>query len=343
MVKTTAVALKQKAEVVKIQVPQVLVEKFEKLGVSEEEASVLLTNFGVPLNEVGPILETYLNIKVETAEDTEAQALARTTRLQLKKIRTGVENTRVDMKAEFLRKGDAIQAVANYIRDAIQPAETYLQEQEDFIKVQEEKAQADRIAKRTEVLVALEADPSIYSLGDMSEDAFESLITGIKDANEAKIAREKATKDAEDKLEAERVAHEQELAAENAKLKAAQADADEKAAVAQRNADALLAAEKAKTDALAKAVADKEALEASQKAEALKAEQEAEAAKQAAQKAASLAPDKEKLVAFADGLMIVVNTRLPQVQSAEAKEQVLAIEKALTTFSDTIKERAGNL
>ena len=337
------VATKADVQVANIQVPQVLVEKFEKLGVSNEEASALLTNFGVPLTEVGPILETYKSIKVESAEDTEQQAKARETRLTLKKIRTGVEKTRVELKAEYNRKGDAIQAVANYIRDEIQPAEAYLQLQEDFIKVQEEKALAERIADRTAKIVELGADASVYSLGDMSEDAFQSLITGIKDANDAREAREKAEKEAAEKLEAERVAHEQELAAENEKLKAAQAEADKKAAEEKAKADALLAAEKAKADALAKAIADKEALEAAERAKALKAEQEAAAAAEAAKKAAELAPDKDKLIQFADGLMVVVNTRLPQVESAEAKEIVASIEKALTTFSNTVKERAGNL
>lgn len=337
------VATKADMQVANIQVPQVLVEKFEKLGVSNEEASALLTNFGVPLTEVGPILDSYKDIKVESAEDTEQQTKARETRLTLKKIRTGVENTRKNLKAEYLRKGDAIQAVANYIREAIEPAEAYLQLQEDFIKVQEEKALADRVATRTAKLVELGADATIYSLGDMSEDAFKSLVTGIIDANEAKAAREKAEAEAAAKLEAERIAHEKELEAENEKLRKEKEEADKKAADEKAKADAALAAEKAKSDALAKAAADKAAQEAAERAAAAKAEQDAIAAREAAAKAAALAPDKDKLIQFADGLMIVVNTRLPQVESDEAKEIVASIEKALTTFSNTVKERAGNL
>ena len=332
-----------KANEVKIIIPEVLTEKFEALKVSKQEASALLVNFGVPLVEVGEILETYKAIEVKSAEDTEQQAKAREVRLKLKKIRTGVENTRKNLKEEYLRKGNAIQAVANYIRETIEPAEAYLQLQEDFIKVQEEKAAADRIAKRTEQLAALDADPSVYSLGDMSEDAFESLLTGIKDANEAKALREKNEAEAAAKLEAERVAHEQELAAENAKLKA-EADAREKLAAEEKaKADALLAAEKVKSDALAKAAADKEAAEAAERAAALKAEQDAIAEREAAAKAAQLAPDKDKITSFMNGLQIVVDTRLPQVESEEAKAIVGKLKTGLENYIKLVLDEAGKL
>lgn len=335
-------AVVKKAEA-KIQVPEVLTEKFEKLGISHEEASALLINFGVPLLEVGPLLETYKDIKVETAEDTEQQAKAREVRLKLKKIRTGVENTRVELKAEYLRKGDAIQAVANYIRDEIQPAEAYLQLQEDFIKVQEEKAAADRIAKRTEAITALGADASVYSLGDMSEDAFESLITGIKDANEAREAREKAEKEEADRLEAERIEREKELAAENARLKEAAAEREKIAAAEKAKADAALAAEKAKSDALAAAAAEKAAAEAAQEAAKLKAEQDAIAEREAAAKAAQLAPDKDKITSFMNGLQIVVDTRLPQVESEEAKAIVGKLKTGLENYIKLVLDEAGKL
>lgn len=335
-------AVAKKAEA-KIQVPDVLSEKFEKLGISHQEASALLVNFGVPLLEVGPLLESYKDIKVTSAEDTEQQAKAREVRLKLKKIRTGVENTRVELKAEFLRKGDAIQAVANYIRDEIQPAEAYLQLQEDFIKVQEEKAAADRIAKRTETIAALGADASVYSLGDMTEDAFESLVTGIKDANDAREAREKAEKEAAEKELAEREAREKALAEENAKLKAEKDAADAKAAKEKADADAALAAEKAKSDALAKAAAEKEAAEAAERKKAADLEAKAIADREAAAKAAALAPDKEKIISFTNGLQIVVDTRLPQVESAEAKALVEQMKTGLENYIKRVQDEAGKL
>lgn len=333
------------AEVAKIDitVPEVLVERFKELQVSDDEASALLTNFGVPLVEVGEMLDKYKDIKVETAEDVEQQKAAREMRLKFKKIRTGVEKTRATMKADFLRKGNAIQAVANYIREEIEPAEAYLQLQEDFIKVQEEKAIAERIKKRTEILATLGSDPAVYSLGDMSEDAFESLVTGIKDANDAKAARERAEKEAAEKLEAERVAREAELAAENAKLKAAQEAAEAKAAEERAAAQALLDAERAKSEALAKAAAEKAAQEAAEQAAKLKAEQDALEAQKAAARAAATAPDKEKILAFTKGLSIVAETRLPNVDSPEAIEIVQSIEEALHTFIGKVNERANKL
>lgn len=337
------VAVKAKNEIANIVVPQVLIDKFEKLGVSNEEASALLTNFGIPLNEVGPILETYKDIEVKSAEDTDQQAKARETRLILKKIRTGVENTRKSLKAEYLRKGDAIQAVANYIREAIEPAEAYLQLQEDFIRVQEEKATADRIAKRTARIIELGAEPAIYSLGDMSEDAFESLVTGLVDANEAKAAREKLEAEEAAKLEAERVEREKKLAEENTRLKAEADEREKLAADEKAKADEIIAAERAKTQKLEQDQRDREAAAAKVLEDERIAAEKAEADKLAAAKAAAMSPDKDKLIGFAKGLLVVVDTRLPDVQSAEAKEIVELIRKGLTTYATTITEKAQAL
>lgn len=346
MVKKTStkeVATKAAAEVANIQVPTVLVERFKELNISDQEASALLTNFGVPLTEVGPLLSTYKDIKVESVDDKEQQQAAREMRLKLKKIRTGVENTRVEMKEEYNRKGNAIQAVANYLRDEIKPAEEYLQLQEDFIRVQEEKAAAERLNKRSTRLLELNADPSVYSLGDMTEDAFESLVTGIIDANDARAAREKAEKDAADKLEAERKANEEKLAAENAKLKA-EADAAAKvAADAKAAADAEIAAANAKAKALQDAAEQKAAQEVAERAAAEKATNDARLAQEAAAKAAAAAPDKDKILSFAKGLQVVVDTRLPNVDTAEAIELVQSIEEGLTRFIEKINARASQL
>lgn len=360
--KTSAVAKtdNKAIEASKIVVPEQLNELFAKVEATPDEASSILVAFGVPLTEAGVILQNYQRdeegaiivgentIVVDSADQTELMAQARADRLKLKKIRTDVEKDRKKMKEGINRQGQMIDGVARYIREEIEPAEKYLQLQEDYIKIAEEKAAAERNAKRTAEIAELGADPAIYSLHDMSEDAYQALITTIKDANEARIAREKAEAEAEKaKAEAE-AAENARIRAENEKLRA-EAEAREaaakvereKAAAEQAKKDAELEAERAKVAAAEKAEADRIAAEEAEKARIAKEEADKKAAEEAAAKAAATAPDKVKLANFMLGLEQVRETKLPEVESDEAKEIVAYInailERTVTTVNTKIE------
>lgn len=319
-------------DVSKIKVPEPIKELFNELGVSKQNAGELLAAFGLPLMEAGPILDSYESIKVTSVEQVEDMEEAKRKRLTLKRIRVAVDKTRKELKEDSLKRGKAIDGVARYIRETIEPAEQYLQLQEDFLKLKEEKELADRIANRTAALVELGADPSVYSLGDMSADAFASLLADLKDANEARAAREKADQEAAAKKAAAEAAELDRVRKENERLRAEQQTKD---AAAQAERDALAAK-------LAQAQREKEEadkLEAERVAyEKAEADRKAEAARKAA-----AAPDKEKLTRFTDALELIRTSKVPAVSSAEAQEVVNYIDIVLARAVQVVNERIKKL
>lgn len=116
-------------------------------------------------------------------------------RLALKKIRTSVENTRKELKEEHLRQGNAIQAVANYIKGEIETAENYLELQEKFAEIKKAERDAKIKADRMEKLMQYTDDISVYNLDAMNDGQFEPLLSTLKSQHEAKLVEEKRVQD----------------------------------------------------------------------------------------------------------------------------------------------------
>ena len=364
--------MKNKLQTNKIQVPTVLVDKFKKLGITDDEASSLMETFGVPLVEAGAILDAYKNIIVTDESQTKEMAEAKEKRLTLKKIRVGVENTRKDLKSEYLRKGDAIQAVANYIRDEIEPAEEYLELQEKFADIKKAERAAKLKADRIEKLMQYTDNISMYNIDNLEDETFDFLLSKVKKEHDAKIAAEKAEVERLAKEESDRKAEQERVIAENAKLRA-EAEAKEIALAIERKAEAEkqakidaereserkieadrlakieaehqaeLAAERAKIaaieaeqrkkdEAIAKEKADKEVLEAKTIADAKKAEMDA-----------LLSPDKDKLLNFSNALEIIRKEKLPAVKTKQAQDVVNLIDEMLVKMRNIIETKAGEL
>lgn len=242
-------------------------------------------------------------IKVTSVDQKREMKLARESRLALKEIRVNADKARKRLKEDSVRRGKAIDGIANVLKALIEPIEAHLLEQETFAdRVEAARKDALREA-RTEALRAYGADPSAFvNLGEMTEETWTLTIDNARAAHEARIeaakqaeairleaeriATEKreAERVAAAKAEAERIERERVQAEENARLKR-EAEEREKAAKAEREA---AAAERARIEKAAQA--EREAAEA----EARKARAEAErvAAELAAEKKA--ARDREE-------------------------------------------------
>jgi len=155
-------------------------------------------------------LEKANQIKVTDESQVDLMKEARIARLALSKVRIGIENTRVELKEEYLRKGNAIQEVANRLRDMIKPIEAILQEQEDFAEVQKAKRKRELFnARLLELKPLIGKEAELFPLGDMQQQAFENMLLGYKVAQEQKekaeieererVAKEKLEREAEDK------------------------------------------------------------------------------------------------------------------------------------------------
>lgn len=165
----------------------------DEQGVAKENAKQLLEAFGAPFEEAGEILKDYKTIVVTDAKQTDLMNKARTKRLALKKTRVEVEHKRKELKADILKTGQAIDSVAKFVKQVIEPAEEYLQLQEDFAAIQEARRLEERKAKRIEKLSKYTDDVSAYNLDEMTDESFNRLIDMLTDIKareeaEAKIA-----------------------------------------------------------------------------------------------------------------------------------------------------------
>lgn len=290
-------------------------------GIAETDVAKLVEAFGGPFEEAGTVLATYKNIVVSKEEDVAGMQKAREARLLLKKARTTVENSRKSLKADIVKQGRAIDSVARFVKEEIEPAEHYLQLQEDFAKIAAEGRVLKLKNERIEKLTQYTNDISVYDLDHMSTEQFDTVLATAK----AQFEAEKQRKAAEAKqAEAAKKAEEKRLAdqaKENERLKAETEAANKKAAE-----------ERAAREKLEKENRDREAAE-------LKAKQDAEA-----EKAKELAaPDKQKLISFAQGLNTVRTEKLPKV-SAEAAERIVSyVDSELQKLVNYINDQAEEL
>lgn len=256
-------------------------------------------------------------IKVTSLAQTKEMGIAREARLALKDIRVQTEKARVKMKEDSLRTGKAIDGMANVIKFLIVPIEEYLQDQEDYGKRLQEKQQAEaRDLRQCEAGKYLEFFPQTLDLGTISDEEFARLLHYARtqwDARESENARLENERIAKEKKEAEereamRLENEK-LRAEAAKVEAQRQKEREAAAKAQREAEEVLAKQRAemerlRDESLAKEAAERKRIVEENRAamERDNAERELGEKKEAAEKAALEAPDKEKLNTYAKEL-----------------------------------------
>jgi len=345
-------------------------------------------------------------IKVTDISQTREMKLARECRLALREIRINVESKRKGLKEDSLRKGKAIDGLANIAKYLIEPIEEYLLEQEKFAERQAERERAERLDRRhTELSPYYDQTGPVTGLADMTDDQFSMLLEGaktskarkeeeVRKAEEARIAAEKAeaeererikvenerlrreAKEARVKAEAEqalreaaRLKAEAEAKAAQEKLEAERKAAEEKVRKEREAAEAALKAERDKAEklrqeALAKAAEEQRIAnakaEAERKASELKLAQERAAreklereaverkkaedakrrAEEASAKKAALAPEADKLRAFAAQVRTLT---VPVVTSTEARSVAADIAEKVESFAKWIETKAATL
>lgn len=195
---------------------QVIIDEQNLAKVNAEQ---LISAFGAPFTQAGEILAVYGEIKVTDESQTDLMAEAKSKRLTLKKIRTTVENKRKELKEDSLRTGKAIDGVARYIREHIQPAEDYLELQEKFIENKEAAARLQLIVERTDKISKLTDNPRVYSLDTMTDDEFDKLLKELTDAYELRLAQEQAYADQQEKIRLDKEVEDARIREENEILK----------------------------------------------------------------------------------------------------------------------------
>ena len=202
-----------------------IIEQLGSNGMEKTAAEQLLSSYGVPFVEAGKLIEKGRQIVVADESDSENMALARVTRLELRKQRIAIEKKHDELKADSLAYGKAVDLVQRVALEQIKPVEEHLLLQEKYAETKQEERRQARIAERTAELAKYVDDVSVYNYGDMGDDAFALLLDQVKDAKEKQIAAEKeaaekAEQERREREEADKLAREKaeaELAEERAR------------------------------------------------------------------------------------------------------------------------------
>ena len=283
-------------------------------GVSEQHQVTLQSTFA-PLNvELGKAMQAAQS--VSDGENPSHRKIARSCRLELRRIRCDIESVRKTAKADALRYGKAVDGIANVLKYICEPEEERL----DAIEKHEERKEEARLAamesERASELLAAGGNPAEYNLKTMSDTTWETIISA---ARRTKADREEAERQAEaERIEKQRQADAERarLIAENARLMAeakAKQEKDLKDAELRQAAERRAAAEaqKAIAEAQAKARAEREAREAAERraAEIETEKQRAEAERQEEAERMAKAPDKGKLIVLVSD---IANIEVPK-------------------------------
>lgn len=301
----------------------------DEQGVSKENARQLLDAFGAPFEEAGVILAEYKTIKVTEEDQFELMAEARSKRLALKSVRTGVETKRKELKEDSLRTGRAIDSVAKFVKETIQPAEEYLEQQEKFGELRAAERAAKLKAERIEQLMQYTDDISLYRLDEMSQEQFDTLLAALKSQHEVWAAEKKRVEDERIAKEKADVEEQERVRTENIRLKKEAEERDAREAEERKQRQAELDAERKKREAV-----EAEQRETREKAEAEHQRQENE------RRRASLAPDKEKLLALAVELE---RLELPALESHDAQVILGKVGEVLAKTSAYLRINAEKL
>ncbi len=323
--------------------------------------------FNVNDARIAEVAEQFREVDAYQDIDTAKQA-----KKTLTKMRTTLAAAHKEQKAESLAFGRRLDAEKNRLLGLIAEVEDPITEQLDDIKTAAAREEAERVEAIEAELFKIDAlamdrhDLSLHDLNNRREalraipvteeifqEMFETAETHVADVEmKLRIAvdQEKtriADKQEQDELaEANRLEQEQ-LAAERAELEAEKqrlADAQKAEREAQEAADA----EKRRIED-ARIAKDREELakkqaqideEARQLAEKQEAERLAEEEREAAERALRLAPDTEKLVAWA---LSIENAQRPQVESDEANRVVVLASEKIQPVIQYIRDEARKM
>lgn len=229
-------------------------------GLDSTKAEYILRNFQNYFELAAEWEKKAKTIIVTSGDQKEAIAQAREGRLELKEKRVAIEKSRKELKEQSLREGKAIDGIANVLKALIVPIEDYLEQQERFVDIQEEKkAEARR----------LEVERRI---------AEEDRIAAERAAEAAKLEQERVRLENE-RLRAEAQEREKKMDVERAEALRKQQEIENKAAADRKVMEDKAKAERAEQEkklAAARAIADKAKKEMEEKAKKQREKLEAE-------------------------------------------------------------------
>ena len=203
--------------------------------IDADPSLTVASKYEVTKAKIAEVTDLAKDITVKDHTDHTGMQQARQTRLLLRTMRVQVENRRKELKADALKYGKAVDAVAKELKGLIEPDEQRLADLESTAKREAErlaaieaKEKAAELKRRCDLLSAIGVFRSSDEVAAMSPDDFDALHADEKAKYDQELAERKA--------EADRIAAEQERLAKvqreqaekQAKLDRQQAEIDAK-------------------------------------------------------------------------------------------------------------------
>ena len=345
-------------------------------GLLNPQAELVISKFMPLFEDAKKIIDESKELVVTDASQTAEMRKARESRLRLRDIRVAADKTRKELKEETIKYGNAVQGVYNLIKEAIEPIELHLENQEKYIErieiEQKQKVEAERGLELSKYV----EDIGLYNYKDISDEIFASLLESVKTVFLDKKKREKEAEDA--RLENEKRHNlwekrqsqiapykffidsskivltvettEEEFQSLLSELKQTKIDFDKEQEERDKEN------EKLKVDAIAKEKERqkerdaeaakllgeriaKEKLE-KEKEERIKQEKKDREEREEKERQAKLAPEKDKLLRYAEQIRTIAP---PEELSRQGLEIVKKVEEQLLAISQDIKLTIKNL
>jgi DNA repair exonuclease SbcCD ATPase subunit len=332
-----------------------LQELIQKSGISNDTGAMIYNEFAPLASSIADLATKAHAITVSDATQLTEMRQARAIRLALVKDRGEVDRKKDALKADALLYGKVVQDARNALHTISKTAEAHAEQQEKFAQIQEEKRQAEIRAARQDKLSQYQAFlPPMGDLGTMTAEEF-AVVVDMAKAQKQKREEQEAQerKEAQEKEEADRLERERlKLAAQEAEAKRKEADealAKERAALAAERAERerVEAAHRKAQEDVAKERAemerkrrDAEEAQRREQEDKRKAEEAERLKAEALQKAQEAAPDREKLMAFAQQIL---NTKMPTLTTERGNEILQDVGALLVKVSNHIKTKAAAL
>jgi len=271
--------------------------------------------------------DRFLPIKVNGPGDKKGAAEARVARLEVRQVRLDVEKHRKILKADALEWGQKVDGEARRLKGLLEPIELHLQEQEDIVRLHEE-----RLAKEEEARVEAE---KVAEAARIEQERAELLqMKAAQEAEANRLEQIRLDQEAEKQriaaaeLAVERSKLEAEKKAEKDKLDAAQLAIDVERARVERVAREDKAREQDRIDAENERIAKANRLLAEQEAKKLADEAErVRLEKEEAERLAAL-PDLEKAGAY---LKTLLDVDLPAIEG-EGKDMIGRVHSGIESY-----------
>lgn len=306
-----------------------IVSVLNSAGLTQSGSDELINAFGPHFEAVMGLVEKSSRIVVTDPSQVTEIMQARDARLAIRRVRIASEATRKELKEDSLRRGKAIDNVAKVVSVVAESEEERLENMEKIAARIEHERKTKVKAEREAAIAKYLTDTTGYDFYAMTQPVFDSLLESSRLAHAARIEAEQ--KAATERADAIRKQEEENarIRAENERLRqereAAKAEREAMEAKAKAEREAAAAAfekeRKAREELEAKARREREAAEAAEREAAAKA------------RAAELAPDREKILAFAS---VLRGLTVPSVSSPKAAEAVESIRRNVARLADSI-------